>query len=486
MSEVTAYQRQDLFETETASSLTAAATTINIASAPDFTLSSGSFYGTIDPTGTPEIVEVTGMSGTVLTVTRGIPLYEGGPSSAAAHAGGVKFIISNNWKTFDKIREAIATKMDISGGTFTGPVAFSGASTSFRLPNLTTAQRTALTATNGMEVYDTDLGAHYVYVGGVWTSTGSTTVSNATTAVAGKAEEATQGENDAGTATGGAAQLFATPATAAATIQKNSWLYAADAGASDAYAITLTPAPAAYTTGMSIYFKANTLNTGTATLNVNGLGAKAILKQNNEILDTGDIQASQIVHVVYDGTNFQMMSPDQPLVAKGDLLVGISASSKPAVQAIGTNGYYLVADSTQTNGLKWAARPGFASGVATRAAATGTGTQNIAHGLGVTPRFIKLTATAVATADDLASMFSAGTAFSTTTEICVYHATPAGALSAASAGNVSGSIIYLINGDGAVMFEATVSTLDATNITLNFTTNAAAGGTANILWEAYE
>lgn len=84
--------------------------------------------------------------------------------------------------------------------------------------------------------------------------------------------------------------------------------YAADAGANDAYAVTLSPAPAALTAGLVVHFKANTANTGNATLNVNGLGAKNILKNHDQTLSDGDIEAGQIVTVVYDGTQFQMQS----------------------------------------------------------------------------------------------------------------------------------------------------------------------------------
>lgn len=84
-------------------------------------------------------------------------------------------------------------------------------------------------------------------------------------------------------------------------------LYAADAGASDAYAVTLSPVPASYTTGMTVRFKANTVNTGATTLNVNGLGAKDIRKGNNAVLADGDIAAGSVVEVVYDGTNFRLI-----------------------------------------------------------------------------------------------------------------------------------------------------------------------------------
>ena len=84
--------------------------------------------------------------------------------------------------------------------------------------------------------------------------------------------------------------------------------FAADAEASDTYVITLSPAPAAYTTGMMIVFTANTANTDGATVNVNGLGAKNILKMHDQAVITGDIEAGQVVVCVYDGTNMQMTS----------------------------------------------------------------------------------------------------------------------------------------------------------------------------------
>jgi len=105
-------------------------------------------------------------------------------------------------------------------------------------------------------------------------------------------------------------QPQASSSITAVVIQNSSYTYAADAEASDAYAITLSPAVTAYAAGQTFKFKANTANTGGATLNVNALGAKNILKQNNVALATGDIEAGSIVTVTYDGTSFQMTSSD--------------------------------------------------------------------------------------------------------------------------------------------------------------------------------
>lgn len=85
-------------------------------------------------------------------------------------------------------------------------------------------------------------------------------------------------------------------------------LYAVDSVGTDAYAVTLVPAPTAYTSGMIVNFKAGTVNTGAATLNVNGLGAKTIVRNGNVTLSDGDIKSGQVVTVIYDGTNFQMQS----------------------------------------------------------------------------------------------------------------------------------------------------------------------------------
>jgi hypothetical protein len=84
--------------------------------------------------------------------------------------------------------------------------------------------------------------------------------------------------------------------------------FALDTAASDAYAIALTPAPSAYFVGMKVSFKAVTANTTGATLNVNGLGAKALVRPVAVTLTTNDILPGQIVEAVYDGTSFQITS----------------------------------------------------------------------------------------------------------------------------------------------------------------------------------
>jgi hypothetical protein len=77
------------------------------------------------------------------------------------------------------------------------------------------------------------------------------------------------------------------------------YFYGEDAGSTDDYAVSIAGIKE-YTDGMRVDFKANTVNTGPATLNINSLGAKKILKNNGVLLEDGDIAENQVVNVVYN------------------------------------------------------------------------------------------------------------------------------------------------------------------------------------------
>lgn len=157
----------------------------------------------------------------------------------------------------------------------------------------------------GLIVFQTDGTSGFYYNSGtpaapVWTFIGSDNLGNHTAT-----QNLDMGSNKIANL---ADPTAATDGVNAQTIQKGNLIYAADAGSSDAYAITLSPAITAYTTGMVIHFMANTANTGAATLNVNTLGDVTIKKNFDADLADNDIKAGQLVSVMYDGTNFQMLS----------------------------------------------------------------------------------------------------------------------------------------------------------------------------------
>ena len=71
-----------------------------------------------------------------------------------------------------------------------------------------------------------------------------------------------------------------------------------------------TPTFAAYATGQRFWVKSAAANTGAVTVNINGLGAKSIVKIGTTALVANDIPAaSSIFLIVYDGTNFQIANP---------------------------------------------------------------------------------------------------------------------------------------------------------------------------------
>ena len=84
--------------------------------------------------------------------------------------------------------------------------------------------------------------------------------------------------------------------------------FGSDAGTTDDYAVSIQGITE-YKEGMIINFKANTVNTGASTLNVNSLGAKTIVKSVSTALANADIVALMFCSCIYDGTNFVLLNP---------------------------------------------------------------------------------------------------------------------------------------------------------------------------------
>lgn len=82
-------------------------------------------------------------------------------------------------------------------------------------------------------------------------------------------------------------------------------------GSANAYVLAANQTISAYAQGQIFAFEANFGNTGAATLNVDSVGAKNILKHNDVALASGDIESGQIVVVAYEGAAdaFQLISP---------------------------------------------------------------------------------------------------------------------------------------------------------------------------------
>jgi hypothetical protein len=98
----------------------------------------------------------------------------------------------------------------------------------------------------------------------------------------------------------------------------------------------------AYEAGDVIGLKANATNTGAATINVDGLGAKAIKTADGGDVVSGDIVSGGLYLLAYDGTNFQVLNTIaggayQPLTANGTAFGNLTFSS--------TNGFLRATDA---------------------------------------------------------------------------------------------------------------------------------------------
>lgn len=106
--------------------------------------------------------------------------------------------------------------------------------------------------------------------------------------------------------------------------------YTVTTGSANTYAASLNPAPTSYTDGMGIVVKINAANTGASTINVNGLGVKAIVDGKGNTLTAGKLRLNGTYSLKYNTTsgNFILQGSDSSGNATpADLLAGKTAST---------------------------------------------------------------------------------------------------------------------------------------------------------------
>ena len=79
-----------------------------------------------------------------------------------------------------------------------------------------------------------------------------------------------------------------------------------DTGAVNAFILNFTAAFSAYSDGLVIFWIPSHTNTGPSTINVNGLGAVAIVNQDGSALTTNQIIANQSATILYKGGQFYL------------------------------------------------------------------------------------------------------------------------------------------------------------------------------------
>jgi len=167
-------------------------------------------------------------------------------------------------------------------------------------------------------------------------TTGNAATATTASSLAGFPGQCTSGKFATGIQASGDANC-STPTVSSSAADLGAMQYAAGAGTANAQTVTLTPAPASYSSGMIVRWLPANQNTNTApTLNVNGLGAVTIVRTTGAALAVGDVSTTQIAVAVYNATSgkFQLLNPQVSSAASvacsgtqaGQLLVSVDNS----------------------------------------------------------------------------------------------------------------------------------------------------------------
>lgn len=108
--------------------------------------------------------------------------------------------------------------------------------------------------------------------------------------------------------TGLAAGTAATDGANVQQLQNSAPLWGGTSGGTaNAHTISLTPNLGAYAAGQRFSFISGAVNTATATLNIDSLGAKTIKTIQGDALQGYELTAGDMFEVIYDGTDFILL-----------------------------------------------------------------------------------------------------------------------------------------------------------------------------------
>jgi hypothetical protein len=125
-----------------------------------------------------------------------------------------------------------------------------------------------------------------------------------------------------------AAGTALTDAANVGQVQTAQYSYSAAGGTANTLTLTLAPSLPAYVTGQRFYFTASSDNTGPATINVNALGAKSLVRSNNYPMRPKDMLSGCSYVGIYDGTNVHCIQVNNVSgIANGNCQLTISGGN---------------------------------------------------------------------------------------------------------------------------------------------------------------
>ena len=247
----------------------------------------------------------------------------------------------------------------------------------------------------------------------------------------------------------------------------------------------MSPTLTAYAAGQLFYFVAAGANTGAVTLNIDGLGAKAVTRDGASALAAGDINSGEMVVVIYDGTRFQMINAANSFgntTINGTLTVtgksNLAEVSTPSINAT----VAAVTTLTATGASVTSANVGTAVITSLQATGASVASINAAVALLTTATVTNLQATGASIASaNIANLSLAGVSVASANfGVAVVGALTATGASIASA-NVGAALVTRLDvtGASAASMNANVALITTGTVT-NLTSTAASIASANV------
>jgi hypothetical protein len=107
-------------------------------------------------------------------------------------------------------------------------------------------------------------------------------------------------------------------------LQQNRVAFYTAGGTANALTVTASPPISSYTKGLGLIVEITATNTGAATIDVNGLGARSIKRQDGTNVEATDLTVGDIHQLRYDGTNFVLATQSRVHLSQSAATSGAS------------------------------------------------------------------------------------------------------------------------------------------------------------------
>jgi hypothetical protein len=166
-------------------------------------------------------------------------------------------------------------------------------------------------------------------------------------------------------------------------LQRGTVNFAVDTGTANTYVVALDSSITSYTDGLQVVFRPLNDNTGSATINLNSLGAKSIRLTDSEPIQAGDISAGGIIEVRYStATGFFHLTPNSAIYAHDAVVSATAAASSAVASALSASdslSYRNTAEGYKNTAVSSAAAAGSSAVASAGSASDALGYRNSAE-----------------------------------------------------------------------------------------------------------